>query len=513
MAIFDYNNDGLQDVFLVNGDRFDRGASPPTHYLYKNLGELRFAEVTPEAGLAHTGWGQGVCVGDFDNDGNTDLFLTQWGQNVLFRNRGNGTFEDVTEKRGLATGKTRWSTGCAFVDYNRDGQLDLFIAHYVDFDPAKTPKPGERAGCTWKGMPVICGPRGLPGETMSLYRNDGQGRFLNVSKEASVEAPKDYYGFTALTGDFDNDGWTDVYVACDSTASLFYRNKGDGTFEEIGVSSGAAYNEDGREQAGMGAAAGDFDRDGFLDIFKTNFSDDTPNLYRNQRDGSFLDVTVSAGLAVHTRFLGWGAAFLDFDNDGWKDIFVANGHVYPEIDQTKGGDTFKQQRLLYWNRRDGQFHDMSAVAGQGILTPHASRGLAVGDLDNDGSPEIVIVNLYEQPSLLKNVAARGNALLVRAISKEGRDAIGARLTLTTASGTQIDEVRSGGFHISQGDLRAHFGLGSETQASLQVRWPDGTVESFPALGANQIVTVRQRRGVIKAEKLTAGRPVSQPSGS
>lgn len=509
VAIVDYDNDGWPDIFLVNGDRFEKTAPRPSHHLYRNLGGLKFEEVTAKAGLVHTGWAQGVCAGDIDNDGWVDLYVTHWGQDVLFRNQGNGTFRDETEARGLKSAARRWSTGCSFFDYDRDGDLDLFVARYLEFDPAKTPRPGESAHCRWKGFPVLCGPRGLPGETMSLYRNDGRGRFTDVSEQAGVAGPKQYYGFTALSGDFDNDGWPDMYVACDSTPSLLYRNKRDGTFEEIGLYSGAALNEDGQEQAGMGAAAGDFDRDGFLDIFKTNFSNDTPNLYHNAGDGTFTEVTMAAGLAVNTLFLGWGAAFLDFDHDGWKDIFVANGHVYPEVDQLPVGENYKQQRLLYWNRRDGQFYDISSQAGPGILARHSSRGIAVGDLDNDGSLEIVVVNLHERPSLLKNFGEKANWLLIRALTPAGRDAVGARITVTTEDGRQTDEVRSGGYHISQSDFRLHFGLGQASRATVTVRWPDGNTETLADIPANRIVVIQQGKGVL-APRDTDGRSPRKP---
>lgn len=509
VAIVDYDNDGWPDIFLVNGDRFEKTAPRPSHHLYRNLGGLKFEEVTAKAGLVHTGWAQGVCAGDIDNDGWVDLYVTHWGQDVLFRNQGNGTFRDETEARGLKSAARRWSTGCSFFDYDRDGDLDLFVARYLEFDPAKTPRPGESAHCRWKGFPVLCGPRGLPGETMSLYRNDGRGRFTDVSEQAGVAGPKQYYGFTALSGDFDNDGWPDMYVACDSTPSLLYRNKRDGTFEEIGLYSGAALNEDGQEQAGMGAAAGDFDRDGFLDIFKTNFSNDTPNLYHNAGDGTFTEVTMAAGLAVNTLFLGWGAAFLDFDHDGWKDIFVANGHVYPEVDQLPVGENYKQQRLLYWNRRDGQFYDISSQAGPGILARHSSRGIAVGDLDNDGSLEIVVVNLHERPSLLKNFGEKANWLLIRALTPAGRDAVGARITVTTEDGRQTDEVRSGGYHISQSDFRLHFGLGQASRATVTVRWPDGNTETLADIPANRIVVIQEGKGVL-APRDTDGRSPRKP---
>jgi hypothetical protein len=380
------------------------------------------------------------------------------------------------------------------------------VVHYVDFDIAKTPRPGDKAQCQWKGLPVLCGPRGLPGETVSLYENDGHGHFVDVSEKARVTGPKNYYGFTALTGDFDNDGWPDIYVACDSTASLLYRNKGDKTFEEIGVAAGVAYNEDGREQAGMGAAAADYDGDGWLDLFKTNFSDDTHSFYRNTGGNNFVDATIAAGLAVNTKFLGWGTAFLDFDNDGWKDLFVANGHVYPEVDTAHTNEKFKQPRLLYWNRGDGQFFDLSKHSGPGISTEHSSRGVAIGDLDNDGSIEIVVVNMNEPPTLLKNNSPRqGNSLLVRALTLSGRDAIGARITLTAGGRKQIDEVRSGGSFISQSDFRLHFGLGKAEFAELSIRWPDGKSESLSRLAANQIVTVQEGKGIVRKQPLNAGK--------
>lgn len=501
VAIVDYDNDGLPDIFLVNGGRLDDGPQPRP-FLYHNLGGLKFEDATEKAGITSTGWGQGVCAGDIDNDGNTDLFVTQWGQNILYRNQGKGRFRDETKERGLLAPK-RWSTGCAFVDFNRDGFLDLVVVHYVDFDLAHTPRPGDKAQCQWKGLPVLCGPRGLPPETVSLYENDGHGHFSDVSDRVHITGPKDYYGFTALTGDFDADGWPDIYIACDSTANLYYHNLGGKTFEEIGVRSGLAYNEDGREQAGMGVSAADIHGYGLLDIFKTNFADDTHTLYRNHGNNSFEDETIHSGLAVNTKYLGWGTAFLDFDNDGWKDLIVANGHVYPEVDEGHTAEHFKQPRLLYWNRGDGQFFDLSSQSGPGVGAPHSSRGLAVGDLDNDGDLEIVIVNMGEGPSLLKNVAAHaGNSLLVRALTS-GRDAIGARITLTSRGHKQIDEVRSGGSFISQSDLRVHFGMGKATAADVSVRWPDGKSEDFAGVAAGQIVTIEQGKGITRKQPFTS----------
>lgn len=344
VALFDYDNDGLLDVFLVNADHIKPLPAPPTVHLYRNLGGLRFEDVTEKAGLGHTGWGQGVCAGDFDNDGFVDLFIGHWGHNVLLHNLGNGKLRDETKERGLGGPASHWSTGCAFIDYDRDGYLDLVVANYVDFTAADVAKAGVPEPCVWRGVPVPCGPRGQKGEAMLLYHNDGHDRFTDVSKKAGVAGPRQYYGFTVLTGDFDNDGWPDFYVTCDSTPSLLFRNKHDGTFEEIGVGAGVALNEDGREQAGMGATAADYNGDGYLDIFKTNFSSDTSTLYRDTKDGGFLDVTAGSGLAVHTRDVKCGAAFLDFDQDGWKDLFIAAGHIYPFVDGYGIGETFKQPR-------------------------------------------------------------------------------------------------------------------------------------------------------------------------
>src|ERR1700733_1357934 len=507
VAIFDYDNDGLPDILLVNGDRFQQGGAPTTPLLYHNLGGLKFEDVTNKAGLTHTGWGQGVCAGDIDNDGNVDLFITQWGKNVLYRNQGNGTFRDETQARGLMQPKTRWSTGCAFMDFNRDGALDLVVVHYIEFDPAATPHPGERSQCEWKGLPVICGPRGLPGETISLYENDGHGHFTDVSDAMHITTHKDYYCFTPLVADFDNDGWPDIYVACDSTASLYFHNlKGKG-FEESGVQAGVASNEEGREQAGMGATVADFSHDGRFDIFKTNFADDTPTFYRNQGDDSFIDATIDTGLAVNTRYLGWGTAAIDIDDDGWKDLILANGHVYPEVDSGHTGETFQQKRLVYWNRGDKQFFDLSPMAGSGIAAPHSSRGLATGDLNNDGNEEIVIVNMGEAPSLLKNFAPPpGHSILIRALTATNRDAIGARITVNANGQTQIDEVRSGGSYISQNDFRLHFGIGKATSANLSVQWPDGKIENFPSVAAEQVITIQEGKGIVKKQPYTLRKP-------
>lgn len=501
VAIFDYDGDGLQDIFLVNASRLDGKGIPTSSHLYRNLGGLRFEDVTANSGIPGGSWGQGVCAGDIDNDGKVDLLITNWGPNAIYKNLGNGTFREESDSRLPKDSKKRWSTGCAFLDYDRDGDLDLFVARYVDFDMAKTPRPSDSGHCVWKAMPVICGPRGLPGESMSLYRNDGQGRFSDVSDAARITTSKSYYGFTVLTGDFDNDGWPDVYVACDSTASLFFRNKGNGTFEEIGIFSGAALNENGREQAGMGATAADFDGDGSLDIFKTNFIDDTPTLYRNDGDFTFSDQTIRAGLGVNTKYLGWGAAFLDIDHDGRQDIFHVNGHVYSEVDEAPNGEKFKQKRVIYWNSGNREFHDISSRTGPGISAEHSSRGIAVGDLDNDGQLEIVVVNMHEVPTLLKNETKVANSVLISALTASGRDAVGARISLDVDGVKQINEVRSGGYFISQGDFRLHFGLANQPSAKLTIRWPDGTTQNFGAIKANHWITVQQGKGVVKAQPL------------
>jgi enediyne biosynthesis protein E4 len=507
VVIFDYDNDGLPDILFLNGGRFSNGDRGPGPVLYHNLGGLKFKDVTRQAGLTDRGWEQGGCAGDIDNDGYMDLFITAWGHNVLYHNQGNGIFRDETKERGLASDQIRWSTGCAFVDFNRDGYLDLVVAHYLRFDPAHTPHPGERSSCEWKGLPVICGPRGLPGETISLYENDGHGHFTDVSDAMQITTPKDYYCFSPLVGDFDNDGWPDIYVACDSTASLYYHNLAGKRFEEIGVQAGVAYNDEGREQAGMGTTAGDFFHTGRFDIFKTNFADDTHTMYRNRGRNDFEDATIETGLAVNTRFLGWGTAAIDIDNDGWKDLILADGHVYPEVDSGHTGESFKQRRLLYWNRGDGQFYDLSLKGGPGITTRHSSRGLAVGDLNNDGKEEIVIVNMGEAPSLLENIApVAGHSVLIRVLTRTNRDAIGARVTVTADGMRQIDEVRSGGSYMSQSDLRLHFGLGKATSATVKVQWLDGKMQSFSKVPAENVVTIQNGKGIVRVQPYTKSKP-------
>jgi len=498
IAFIDYDNDGWPDIFLVNGttlDRFPKGQEP-TNHLYHNNRDGTFTDVTQTANLARSGWGQGVCVGDFDNDGYDDIFVTYYGQNVLYRNTGKGKFVDITEKAGLVQKTPGWSTGCAFVDYDRDGKLDLFVSRYVNFDPASTPQKGSNRYCMWKGMPVVCGPRGLQAGTNLLYHNNGDGTFTDVSEKSGIASVTGRYSFSPLVADFDNDGWPDIYVACDSTPSILYHNQGNGTFTDIGIMSGAALNDNGLEQAGMGVAATDYDHDGFIDIVKTNFEGDVPNLYRNNRDGTFTDVTYQAGLGSTTRFLGWGVCFLDFDNDGRKDIFIANGHVYPEVDTMTTDSRYKQQRLVYWNAGDGNFLNVSSQAGAGILEARCSRGLAAGDIDNDGSLKVVINNMNDSPSLLKNLGEKKNWLLIKTIgTKSNRDGIGARVSVVAAGTRQMDEVRSGGSYMSQNDLRLHFGLGDATRVErIEVSWPSGRNEVFENIKANQVVILEEGKG-------------------
>jgi len=509
VALIDYDTDGWLDIFMVNGttlEGFPKGQEP-TNHLYRNNKDGTFADVTEKANLVRTGWGQGACVGDYDNDGRDDLLVTYFGQNALYHNEGNGRFAEVAGKAGLSHNSPRWSTGCSFVDYDKDGRLDLFVANYVIFDIKKIPAKGTNQFCQWKGMPVMCGPRGLPGGTNLLYHNNGDGTFTDVSEKSGVVKPSGYYAFTSLVSDYDNDGWPDIYVACDSTPNILYHNEGNGTFTDIGLISGGAFNEDGQEQAGMGISTADYDNDGFFDIVKTNFTDDTSTLYRNAGDGTFNDVTYPGRLGVNTRFLGWGTGFFDLDNDGWKDIFMVNGHVYPEVDTQTPDSPYKQERLIYWNLRNGTFLDISEQSGKGILERHSSRGAALGDLDNDASLEIVVNNMNETPSLLKNRGEKKNWVLIKTVGKKSnRDGIGARVTIFTGNQKQMDEVRSGGSYQSQNDLRLHFGLGDAAKIDrAEVQWPSGIHETFDNVTANQVAVLEEGKGKPAPVKTPAGK--------
>ena len=485
VAIFDFNGDGANDVFIANGP-------PSRSELYRNDGNGHFTEVGREAGLTRSGWAQAACVGDIDNDGHPDLLVTYYGHNSLYRNLGNGKFEDITERAGLPGTGTRWGSGCAFIDYDRDGRLDIFVANYVDLDQGNVPKPGSSRNCEWKGLAVWCGPHGLPPGRNALFHNNGDGTFSDVSEKAGILAPGPRYGLGAITADFDGDGWPDIYVACDQTPSLLYRNKHDGTFEERGDVAGVAYNADGQLQAGMGIAVADYDGNGFLDIAKTNFSGDRPSLYKNEDGNFFEDVSEMAGLG-RNQLLGWGIAFLDVDEDGWPDLVMANGHVYPEIDRSPIGETYRQKTLLYRNLGNGRFADITASAGPGFGPRRPSRGLAVGDLDGDGRPEVVIVNMNDKPTLLKNVGPRQNAIAITLTgTRSNRSAIGARCTVEAGGHKQLAEVVSGGSYFSQNSFTLYYGLAKSAKVdSIEVRWPAGGTQVWKDVAANRTIELTE----------------------
>ncbi len=493
-AIFDYDGDGFNDILITNGTTLaGRPAGPPQSVqLYRNDGSGHFTDVSAKAGFTVEGWAQAVCAGDYDNDGNTDVLITYYGHNRLYHNQGDGTFRDVTGQAGLPASGTRYGSGCAFVDYDRDGKLDFLVANYADIDLGKLPKPGSGEFCEWKGLAVMCGPRGLPRARNYLYHNRGDGTFEDVSERAGIWKPGGRYGLGVAAADFDNDGWPDIYVACDMTPSLLYRNHRDGTFEEVAVSAGVAYNFDGQLQAGMGVAVADYDRNGFLDIAKTNFSGDLPSLYKNEDGRFFSDVSQQAGLAAH-HLLGWGIAFVDLDEDGWKDLVIANGHVYPEVEGSSIGERYRQQTLVYRNLGNGAFLDVTDRSGPALAVARPARGLAVGDIDGQGRPAIVMVNMNDKPSLLVNQAPRGSFISVLlAGTKSNRSAIGARVTVESAGRRQTGEVMSGGSFYSQNDLALHFGLGSaRTVDRLEVRWPSGLTQEWRAVEANRRLLIRE----------------------
>ncbi len=511
IAFFDYDQDGWIDIYLTNGTRLDGihdkswppGETPHTH-LYKNNRDGTFTDVTEKAGIGVSGWQTGVCVGDFDNDGWDDLFLTFWGHNLLFKNHGDGTFTDVTKKAGLWRDDVRWGSGCTWIDYDRDGFLDLFVANYIVLDLAKVPSPGQTDYCQWKGVPVMCGPRGLPAGTNLLYHNNGDGTFTDVSEPAGILKTGPRYSITAVAYDFDNDGWPDIYVAVDSEASILFHNNHNGTFSDVGVMAGVAYNSDGQEQAGMGVGVGDYDCDGWLDIFKTNFSDDTSDLYRNNGDGTFTDVTFMSGVGVNTQYVQWGCGFVDYDNDGWADILQVNGQVYPGIDALHLGQTFKEPRIVYHNLGNGKFKDVSKMMGPGIAERFSSRGCAFGDYDNDGDMDALVNNMNDYPSLLRNEGGnRNNWIKIKLLgTKCNRTAIGTRVRVVTGKHAQIDEVHSGTSVMSQSDLRLHFGIGQNASVDLiEVKWPTTQkIERFTHVAANQILTIREGEGIVKKEK-------------
>lgn len=509
IAFFDYDQDGWLDIYLTNGTRFNEKwaeGQAPTSRLYKNNRDGTFTDVTEKSGLGRTGWQTGVCVGDYDNDGWDDLFCCFWGHNILFHNNGDGTFTDVTRKAGVYDERVRWGSGCTFLDYDRDGHLDLFVCNYIELDTAKTGTPGESATCQWKGIPVMCGPRGLAGDTNVLFHNNGDGTFTDVSQKSGILKPGPRYSITAVASDFDNDGWPDIYVAVDSEPSILFRNNHDGTFTDVAVIAGCAYSENGHEQAGMGVAVADYDCDGWFDIFKTNFADDTCNLYHNNGDGTFSDVTFASGIGINNQYVAWGCGFVDYDNDGWTDIIQVNGHVYPEIAGHDIGQQFKNPRLVYKNMGNGQFKDVSSSMGPGIAERYSSRGAAFGDYDNDGDIDALVLNMNDVPSLLRNDGGnKQNWIKIKLLgTKCNRTAIGARVRVVTEKHTQMDEVRSGSSVMSQSDLRLHFGLGKvQTIELIEVKWPTTQkVERFTNVKANQILTIREGSGIVESPSPT-----------
>ena len=504
VAWIDYNNDGWPDLFLVNGSTFERwrrGDSPPSR-LYRNNGDGTFTDVSARSGLNHTGWGMGVCVGDYDDDGFDDLYVTYYGGNVLYHNNGDGTFTDVTDKAG-ARGHG-WGMGCAFGDYDNDGHLDLYVANYLDVDINHLGDPGSAPNCTYRGIATFCGPRGLPGGRDILFHNNGDGTFTDVTEKAGVD-PDKYYGLGVVWGDYDKDGRPDIYVANDSTPSSLYHNNGDGTFTDVGIQAGVAYSGEGQEQAGMGTDFADFDNDGWPDLVKGNFSDDTKNLYHNNHDGTFTDLAYPAGLGdVGWLFTTFGAKFVDYDNDGWKDIVFADGQVFPQIDRYQTGITYAERNLLFHNqgrRAAGlKFDEVGLRSGPGFAIKKVSRGLAMADYDNDGDLEILVTNMNDSPDLIRHAHKNSNhSILVKTIgTRSNRDGIGAKITVAAGGLTEYDEVRSGGSYLSSSDLRVHFGLGAATQVDrLEVRWPSGQTDVASGVPSDRIVVVKEGHGVIE----------------
>jgi hypothetical protein len=497
-AFFDYDGDGWLDAFLVNGttlEGFPRGKEP-TNHLYRNRRDGTFEDVTRAAGLAASGWGQAACAGDFDNDGREDLLVTYYGQNRLYRNRGDGAFDDVTARAGLRSPRTRWGTGCAFLDYDRDGALDVFVANYIDLDLATAPTP-DSGLCRYKGLKVACGPPGLAGGKNALYRNRRDGTFEDVSERSGIARAAGTYGLGVSTLDFDDDGWVDLYVANDSNPSALYRNERNGTFADIGVSAGCAFSQDGKPQAGMGVAVGDYDRNGAVDIFKTNFAGDTSTLYANTGSGLCEDRTFAGGIGLNTRWLGWGAGFLDLDRDGWLDLFLANGHVYPEVEQLKTEAGYKQRKVVYRNLGTGRFEDVTERLGPPATTAKAARGSAFGDFDNDGDVDVLVNNVHDTPDLFRLESdPDAHWVSVRLVgTSSNRSAIGARLRLVVAGTVRVEEVRGGGSYNSQNDLRAHFGLGPATAVDrLEVRWPNGLEEHWTEIAVDRLLTVTEGTG-------------------
>jgi hypothetical protein len=500
-AFLDFDGDGRLDLYLVNGRALRQAGDPPRSALYRNEGDGRFSDVTARAGVGRAGWGQGVAVGDVDNDGAVDLYLTFFGENVLFRNNGDGTFSDVTAKAGVAAGG--WSTSAAFADYDLDGDLDLYVARYVDFDLERAPLPGSRPNCRYAGLPVMCGPRGLAGQRDVLYRNNGGLSFSDVTSAAGELDREAYRGLGAVWGDYDDDGRPDLLVANDAHPNLLFHNEGNGTFVEVAFEAGVAYDEDGRERAGMGVDLGDYDNDGRLDATITNFQGEPHALYRNLGRGLFQETTWPSGVGSATlAYLGWGTRFVDLDNDGWNDLVFVNGHVYPEVDRHGLEESFAQRTLVLRNGADGRFADVSEAAGPALATRRAGRGAAFGDFDDDGRVDVLITGMNEPPALLRNESAPAGHWLSVTLRgrRSNRDGIGARVTLEAGGQRQVREVHADGSYLSQSDRRAHFGLGRALgAASVEVRWPSGTVDRLSNVGADRRVWIEEGRGLVRSE--------------
>jgi enediyne biosynthesis protein E4 len=497
-AFIDYDNDGWIDIFLLCGTRLDGNPDEATNRLYRNNRDGTFTDVTEKAGLRATGWANGVCIADYNNDGFDDIYCTYFGQNRLYRNNGDGTFTDVAKQAGLWQEEARWGAGCAFLDYNRDGYLDLFVSNYIRFSFEHAPVPGGNSNCNWKGIPVNCGPRGLPPGNHSLYRNNRDGTFTEVTRQAGIASATGSYGMTVITADFDEDGWPDILVACDSTPSLLFMNNHDGTFREEGVVRGVALSDDGMEQAGMGVGVGDYDLDGHIDLFKTHFTGDTPGFYHNDGKGYFDDVTRSTKVGVETRYTCWGTGICDLDNDGYPDILVVTGSVYPEVEHKLSQYPYKTPRILFRNLGRGVFEEVEKLAGPGITASHSSRGCAFGDFDNDGDLDVLIVNMNEPPSLLRNDGdSKQHWIKVKLQgTKSNRSAIGARVVVHYGGRTQAQAVLSQSSYYSCNDPRLHFGLGGVTSADIDVYWPNGMHENYKGMSADQLVTLREGKGVV-----------------
>lgn len=494
VGFIDYNNDGWIDIFLVNGSTLEaerKKINGASDRLYRNNGDGTFTDVTEQAGVKDSSWGMGVCVGDVNNDGFDDLYVTNFGPNVLYLNNRDGTFRDFS--RESKTDDPAWSSSAAFGDYDRDGDLDLYVSNYLEFDVGRLPQDSPL--CRYRGIKVQCGPRGLVPAPDRFYENLGDGRFIDVTAKSGIARAKPYYGLGVVWGDYDNDADLDIFVANDSTPNYLFRNNGDKTFEEVALLAGVALSEDGREQAGMGVDFADYDNDGDLDLTVTNFSEDYNTLYRNEGDGSFSDISYAVGFGEVTwPFLGWGTQFVDLDLDGWQDLVVANGHVYPEVDAHQLGTTYRQRNLLFRNVIGRKFEEVGRQAGSGWQTVESNRGLAAGDIDNDGQMDLLIASLDTAPLLLRNQNKSGKWVLLKLKgTRSNRSAVGARLTLRAGGQTQIREIKSGGSYQSQSDLRVHFGLGLSTKVDeLQVRWPSGKVQKLTDIEANKIHVLEEQ---------------------